>query len=127
MDGVTLERVRALGTHSATRASCSITGIPGFSVLNVRLKDCYFEMPGGVNTVPALPGELENGYPQSNIFGNTPGYALFIRHAQGVVLDNVTVGRTKPDARPWLSKEDATVQEIGCIDLGEVRALPISK
>lgn len=125
IDGVTIERLRALATHNQSHASCSITGIPGARVQNVHLKDCYFEMPGGVNTVPGQPREREKDYPQSNLFGNTPAYACFIRHANGVVLENVTVGRTQTDARPWLSVNDAEVKTSDCKDLGLIKPTTI--
>jgi hypothetical protein len=48
------------------------------------------------------------------MFWNAPGYAFFVRHADGVVLENVTVTRLAPDKRPWLSKVDAEVATINC-------------
>ncbi len=107
---VVIERVRALATHNATHASCSITGIPGARVKNVRVKDCYIEMPGGIATDPAVPPEKEGAYPQSNIFGDLPAYGFFVRHADGIEFDHVMVGCLKPDVRPWLVKEDAEVK-----------------
>jgi Glycosyl hydrolases family 28 len=121
VDGVTIDRLRALATHNETRASCSITGIPEARIRNVRLKDCYLEMPGGIDKVPGLPPEREKDYPQSNLFGNTPAYAFFIRHADGVVLENVTVCRAQADTRPWLALDDAQVATPGSCDLGQVR------
>jgi len=119
IDGVTIQRVRALGTK-ANHASCTITGIPGAPVRNVTLSDCYFEMPGGINTIPATPGELPGVYPQSNLFGDTPAWGFFVRHAQGVVLDNVSIARFHPDARPWLAQVDADVKTTDVHDLKEI-------
>ena len=126
IDGVTIEGVRALSAHNATQASCTITGIPDAHVKNVTLRNCYVEMPGGMTNVPALPAEKDGGYPQSNIFGNTPAYGLFIRHADGVMLDHVIFGALKSDARPWLATQDATVKTVQCKDLGVVTAAAIS-
>ena len=118
ISNVTIERVRALGTHNATHASCTITGIPGARVSNVVVKDCYIEMPGGIEKVPGMPAERANGYPQSNIFGDTPAYGIFIRHAIGIELDHVIMGYSKADARPWLMKDDADVKTVDCDDRG---------
>jgi hypothetical protein len=54
--------------------------------------------------VPEHPGR----YPEANMFGLTPAYGLYIRHADGVVLTNVTFrlaeGRT--ERRQEIVKED---------------------
>ncbi len=125
ISNVVIERVRALGTHNATHASCTITGIPGARVSNVRLKDCYIEMPGGIATDPAMPPEKEGGYPQSNMFGDTPAYGFFVRHADGIEFDNVTAGYLKPDVRPWLVKDDAEVKTADSKALGLIPATRI--
>ena len=125
IEGVTIEGVRALGTHDATHASCTISGIPNAHVRKVMLKNCYFEMPGGLTNIPAIPAEKDGGYPQSNIFADTPAYGLFIRHADGIVLDHVTAGRLKEDVRPWLAQDDAEVKNLSSCDLGIISSITI--
>jgi hypothetical protein len=115
--GVTIENVRAISTSSAHAPSCTITGIPGARIGNILIRNCYFEMPGGVTKVPGAPAEKESTYPQSNVLGITPAYAFYIRHADACVFDHVTTGFYKPDARKWLAADDATVQTIDCRDL----------
>lgn len=110
INGITIEHVRATGTHGRTAPSCTITGIPNARVKNIVLKDCYIEMPGGLNKVPEPPKELMDVYPQSNLFGDTPAHGIYVRHADGIILDQVTVAAAAPDARPWLVSEDAGVQ-----------------
>jgi len=127
IDGITIERVHAYETNPENGPSCSIAGIPPARIKNVRIKDCYFEMPGGLKGAPGVPAEKENKYPQSNMFWNTPGYAFFIRHADGVVLENVTVRRMAADIRPWLARIDAEVKTSGCRDLGQNPFVPSSK
>ncbi len=117
LSGVTIERVRALGTHTRTRGASTISGVPGMRVKDVVIRNCYFEMPGGLPTVPKTPGEKETDYPQSNLFGDPPGWAFYVRHADGVAFENVTVRLRKPDARPWLAIEDADVKTTSCRDL----------
>jgi polygalacturonase len=124
LSGVTIERVRALGTHTRTRGSSTISGIPGMRVKDVVIRDCYFEMPGGLTSATKTAGEKETDYPQSNLFGNPPGWAFYVRHADGVVFENVTVALRKPDARPWLASEDADVKTTSCHDLSSAPAAP---
>ena len=85
------------------------------------LKNCYLEMPGGLASVPKKPAEKEAVYPQSNLFGQIPAYGFYIRHADGVVLEHVKVGRYQPDVRPWLVSDDAKVQTIACRDLQQIK------
>jgi polygalacturonase len=118
IDGVLIEGLHAVSNEVQTRPSCSITGIPGARVRNVTLRDCSFVMPGGMTKVPDLPPEREGDYPQSDIVQNPPAYGLFIRHADDIRLENVTFGFFKPDVRPWLFSEDASVTTNGCHSLG---------
>ena len=124
IDGVVIERVRALDPVSLTKPSCSITGTPSAPVGEVRLKDCYIEMPGGLQKTPAQPKENDAGYPHSNIFGDTTAWGIFVRHAAHVVLENVSIGRIRPDARPCFAAIDAKMERIHCHDLGQIAPLP---
>lgn len=119
IDGVTIQRVRALGTKGP-RASCSISGIAGAPPKNITLTDCYFEMPGGISKIPSDPGEKAGLYPQSTLFGDTPAWGFYVRHAQAVHFDHVSIGRYHPDARPWLATFDADATTTGTQDLGEI-------
>jgi hypothetical protein len=121
ISGVTIEDVRAISTSTRHAPSCTITGIPSARISGVVIKNAYFEMPGGLTAVPRTPPEKEDAYPQSNLFGNVPGYAFFVRHADGVVFDHVTVGRYKADVRPWLATDDAKVKTIDCHDLQQIQ------
>lgn len=108
IDRITIERLNAIKTNSETHPSCSISGIPEARIKNVTIKDSYIEMPGGIKSTPALPKEFTGDYPQSNMFGNTPSYAFFVRHAENVIFDNVMVAKMNPDARLGLFASDAT-------------------
>ena len=123
---VLIENVRAYETglpdgdvprNLSTPPACTITGIPKARIGRVRLKNCYFEMPGGLAKLPPTPPEKEKDYPQSNMFGAVPAFGFYVRHAENVVLEQVYVGRYALDARPWLKAEDADVITTGCRDL----------
>ena len=114
IDGITISRLRVRETNPENGPACVISGIPGARINNIRIKDSTIEMPGGLKGVPRLPPEKEDANPQSNMFWNTPAYAFFVRHADGVIFENVTVSRAAPDMRPWLSAVDAEVTTTGC-------------
>ena len=118
IDGISIERLTARATNPDNGPACVIAGIPEARIKNVRIANSRIEMPGGMNRIPGMPPEKERLYPQSNMFTNIPGYAFFVRHADGVVLENVTISKLASDARPWLSIVDAEVKEIGCNDIG---------
>ena len=119
IEGISIKQMHAHGIVNETKGpSCTISGIPGSKVRDVHITDSSFDMPGGVHQQPELPTEKEGEYPQSDMFQNTPGYAFFIRHADGIELKNVSVSRLAPDARPWLAKSDAEVKTVDCSDAG---------
>lgn len=119
--GVTIEDVRAIYTSERRSPSCTVTGIPGARLGNILIKNCYFEMPGGVARIPHAPGEKESTYPQSNVLGITPAYGFYVRHADNCVFDHVTIGYYKPDARRWLVADDARVQTKDCRELKNIK------
>lgn len=95
-------RVRGAGP-----TGCSVTGLPGHPVHNVKLSDITIEHAGGCREVPSTPDEKPAEYPEATMWGLLPAKGFFIRHARGVELDNVTVRTTAPDARPKVVRIDA--------------------
>jgi polygalacturonase len=85
-----------------------ISGVPGHLVEDVRISNFYVLQAGGGTTLDAslTPPENESAYPEPGMFGTMPSYGFFIRHAQGVELDNVTVKLAGADQRPAFELED---------------------
>ncbi len=102
-----------------------LSGIPGHDIEDVKLSDIRILYRGGltldqvarqpadlVNTFffratggvpprePYATPEREKEYPEPSMFGMLPAYGFFIRHAQGIELNNVEVGFLKEDRRP---------------------------
>ncbi len=90
----------------ATRAS-SITGIPGFPVKRITLRNIRISAAGGgaADLARKPVPELEKEYPDADMFGELPAYGLFCRHAETLVMDAVHFGLEKPDARPAMILE----------------------
>jgi len=44
--------------------------------------------------------ELEDGYPDPRFFGEIPAYGFFIRHVNGIELNNVEIRFMENDYRP---------------------------
>lgn len=85
----------AIDNVVATNAtmSSSITGIPEHYVENVSLSNIRIECAGGGAYAPpeqAIP-ELENKYPDADMFDALPSYAFYCRHVKNLTFSNVRV------------------------------------
>ena len=61
----------------------------------------FFRGSGGVPPrEPFATPEREKEYPEPSMFGLLPAYGFFIRHADGIELDDVSVAYEQEDQRP---------------------------
>ncbi len=79
-----------------------IAGLAESPVEDVRLSNIRIHYKGGgtLEDAARVPPENEKNYPEPSMFGVTPAYGFFIRHARGVTFDNVAVTFEKEDLRP---------------------------
>jgi hypothetical protein len=96
-----------------------LTGLPGMFLRDIRLRDIVIQYPGGGNTfiarrnlaeLDSIP-ELPANYPEFSMFRELPAWGLFIRHARGVQIKNLTLSCASKDYRPAIVLDD--VQEAG--------------
>ncbi|HEX8325779.1 MAG TPA: glycosyl hydrolase family 28-related protein [Tepidisphaeraceae bacterium] len=87
-----------------------IAGIPGHPVEDITFSNLHFIHEGGGTEEQAnrIPPEREKDYPEPGMFGATPGYGLFVRHARNVVLNNISFEIAKPDHRAPFAFTDVT-------------------
>lgn len=98
LEGISISDIVATGSRRVS----SITGVPGFPVRRITLKNIRVSSIGGGSADLArkeVP-ENESKYPDADMFGDLPAYGLFCRHAETLVLDNVQFHLEKPDGRP---------------------------
>ncbi|HEX6731157.1 MAG TPA: glycoside hydrolase family 28 protein, partial [Pyrinomonadaceae bacterium] len=78
-----------------------ISGIPGHSIEDLRLSNIRIYSQGGGTKEQAArqPPEMENNYPEPVMFGEIPAYGFFIRHVNGLKMDNVEVSFMTEDLR----------------------------
>lgn len=119
LEGISISDVVATG---AQRAS-SITGIPGFPVRQITLRNIRISARGGGAFELARKDvpELEKEYPDADMFDDLPAYGLFCRHAATLVLENVNFHLEKTDARPAM-----IFDRVENLDLRAVSATPPS-
>jgi hypothetical protein len=92
----------------------SITGIPGFPVRAMTLRNFRATTRGGGKAELALRSvsELENTYPEAKQFGDLPAYGLYCRHAEGLVLDGIELGYDEQEGRPALLLDDVSNADL---------------
>jgi len=68
---------------SSSRMCSIISGVPGFYIENITLRDMIMTSPGGgtaENAARIVP-ENQTGYPENRMFGwSLPAYGLYVRH-----------------------------------------------
>lgn len=97
----------------------SITGMPGHQVEEIRLEDIEISYPGRankglayipVNRLDWVP-EKKSEYPEFSMFHELPAWALYVRHTNGIRLENIRVTAREDDFRPAFVFDD--VENIG--------------
>lgn len=91
-----------------------IVGLPGHSVQDVTLENINVTFPGAANKAYAYVSldslskipEREKEYPEYSMFGELPAWGLYVRHAEGIHLKNITIKYVEKDFRPAMVFDD---------------------
>jgi hypothetical protein len=107
MQNVTISNFICTG---ADTIGCSITGIQGFEVQNLTLRDISisFEGEGADRPVIKEVPENESEYPEYKMFGKLPAYGIYTRHVRDISLYNVRLDYDHEEHRPALLFDDVT-------------------
>ena len=108
LKNVSITNVRASGAMLTS----AITGIAGMPVQNVTLKDIEISTiePGQLAWTQNVIKEGETAFSGAAMFGRLPSYGFYVRHVEGLTMENVIVNSQVGDPRPMLSCED--VQQL---------------
>ena len=82
----------------------SIVGIVGAIIEDVIIRNVTISVEGGEQTQGDKPEKIGD-YPEATMFGPTPAYGFWVRHAANISLLNVAAVPQKPDARPSVSAD----------------------
>lgn len=86
----------AISNVVATRAMfpCSITGIPMRRISGVTLESIRITYAGSnpVHPEGAPVPELEENYPEADMFGTLPTFGMYCRHVEGLILSKINFG-----------------------------------
>ena len=85
-----------------------ISGLPGHTIKDIDIKDVkiYYKGGGTAQQAERQVPEMEKGYPEPGSFGVLPAYGFYIRHVEGIKLDNVEVSFLNDDRRPAFVFDD---------------------
>ena len=88
--------------HAPQKVSSILSGIPGYSIEDVKLSNIYIESVGGAPPEAAQiqPPESESKYPEPSMFGPMPASGFFLRHVRNIEMSHVEIATASPDARP---------------------------
>ena len=104
----------------------SIVGLEGgHNITNIVLQNVEINHPGGGNPNYAYRGitasdldsipEMRNSYPEFSQFRELPAWGFYVRHACGIVFDNVKLKAAQKDYRPAIviqEAEDITLKKM---------------
>jgi len=88
--------------RNASLISSSITGYPGHKIQNIDISNINITYQGGGTEkhYKYVVPENEKGYPENRMFGHyLPAYGFFIRHVEGLRMQNIHLSLSQPDAR----------------------------
>lgn len=95
--------------NADSRYASIISGIPGACIEDVTLSHIHIYHQGGYSAEDGkhTPPEQEKVYPEPWMFGTIPAKGFYIRHAQGITLDDVCFHYQQTDERPLFVTDDA--------------------
>ena len=80
-----------------------------YPITNLTFNNVAIAFTGGSTTTPGTPVEATPGqYPESNMFGDLPAWAYYLRHVDGIRFDASTATSLRPDTRNKLVADDVT-------------------
>lgn len=110
----------------------SITGIPGHYVENVTLENIEIVYEGGGNKETAFfdwqklddVTENEAGYPEFSMFGELPVWGFYVRHVNGVKMNNMKISKKGSDYRPAMAFNNVQNLSITNLEIPDSEILP---
>ena len=111
---VSISNVQAV---NVTESNDFISGIPGYKIENVSIRDIHVHLIGGgirEDSDRAVP-ELTTEYPKAKMFGVLPSSGMYIRHAKNIKLHNIRYSYTDADRRSVAVCEDVdyiTIEDL---------------
>jgi polygalacturonase len=121
MSNISINNITA---YKSGNFACSITGIPGHKIENVKLSNFNIVQKGGLSKGDYLAtledvDEKVKAYPQPTNWGNLPVSGLFIRHVDGITVNNFSIDANEYDPRPIFMAHDVDGISISDVLVGK--------
>lgn len=103
---INIANVVVSGAHAPYASS--VVGLPEAPVEDVRLSNLTILHDGGgtrADAVRTVPEEADH-YPEPSMFGVTPAYALYVRHARNVEVHHADLRAATAEGRPPIVLDD---------------------
>jgi polygalacturonase len=103
---VTISNIVAADVEA--RYAAIVAGVPDHPVEDVLLSNIRLQFRGGGTEADAnaeVPEHAE-AYPEPSMFGTTPSYGLYVRHARNITVRDFDVQSMSPDGRPPVAVVD---------------------
>lgn len=113
--------------NANTEDGSLILGIPGHPVEDVKISNIQILAKGGAPKEYAtiqVP-EDEEGYPDPMEFGTVPAYGFFIRHANGIELNNIEIIFSNEDFRPAFILDDVQQADFNNVKTPVIDGVPV--
>ncbi len=111
----------------------SIVGIPGHSIQDVTLENIEITYAGAaskqiayipLDAVSSVP-ECEPDYPEFSMFGELPAWGIYVRHAEGIQMENVKISYKEEDFRPAMVFDDVKGIGLKSVEIPTAKELPV--
>lgn len=111
--------------HGAGTWGSSITGLAGHTIKNVSLSNIQLFSKGGLKMgdFSRTVEEDEKGYPHAITYGNLPSHTLFIRHAEGISINNLNLATETADVRFPIIVDDVKGLQIKNVQWSDATGL----
>lgn len=109
---VSISDVEAVGIDH--RFAATIAGLAGHPIEDITLRRIRLVYEGGGTEADAArrPPELAGAYPEPSMFGMTPAWGLWVRHAERIAIEDLRLETVGPDARPPTRFDDVAELSI---------------
>jgi polygalacturonase len=107
---------------------CSIlSGIPGHAIQDIQISDIFIQHQGcGTRQQAELrPPEVDNQYPEPNMFGVTPAQGFYLRHVKNIDMSHVEIASLQPDQRPDFMLDDVMDADFLRIKTQREQGVPV--
>jgi polygalacturonase len=112
--------------NAVQKHSVMIIGLPDKDITDISLENIkIYYQGGGTKEQSALnPPEEETDYPEPDRFGEMPAYGFFIRHVNGINMNNIEVKFMKKDMRAPFILNDVKNADFNFINAFHAQGIP---